>query len=122
MKNRTSAQNRSLHLLFEKLADQLNDAGYDVMRTLRHDVAIPWTSTLIKELIWRQIQKAMYDKQSTADLTSGEMQLVYDTLNRHLGERFGLHCPWPSLEALVEEHANILKHKYPKSNGETPTF
>lgn len=108
--------------MFEKLADQLNDAGYDVMKTLRHDVAIPWTSTLIKELIWRQIQKAMYDKQSTADLTSGEMQLVYDTLNRHLGERFGLHCPWPSIEALVEEHANILKHKYPESNGETPDF
>ena len=109
-------------MLFEKLAEQLNDAGYTVMKTLKPSVEIDWTPILIKELIWRQIQKAMYDKESTTELTSGEMQVVYDTLNRHLGERFGIHCPWPSLEALVEEHANILKHKYPESDGQTPEF
>lgn len=115
-KPRTIKQNAALHVFFSKLSDMLNDAGYDVMKTLRHDIAIPWQPVLIKELMWRQIQKAMYDKQSTADLSSGELQLVYDTLNRHLGERFGIHCPWPSIEALVEEDRRMRSYEYPEND------
>lgn len=100
--------------MFSKLADMLNDAGYDVMKVLRHDVEIPWTEHLVKDLLWKQLQKAMYDKSSTTELSSGEMQVVYDVLNRYMGEKFKIHCPWPSLDALIEEHKNILKHKYPE--------
>ena len=65
MKQRTEKQNAALHLYFQKLSDMLNDSGYSVMKTLRHDAEIDWTPTLIKELMWRKIQKAMYDKKST---------------------------------------------------------
>lgn len=124
MKQRTLQQNKSLHLLFEKLSEKLNDAGYNVMKTLRHDVEIDWSPILIKELIWKSIQKSMYDKESTTELTSGEMQAVYETLNRHLGEKFHIHIPWPSLEALIEEDKEIRKHKYPADEygGEEPDF
>jgi len=75
-KKRTLAQNASLHLYFEFLATELNNAGYDVLKTLRHDIEIPWNATLIKELIWRKVQLASYKKKSTSDLTSGELQLL----------------------------------------------
>ena len=94
------------------------------MKTLRHDVEIDWSPTLIKELIWRKIQKATCDKQSTADLTSEEVILVFDTINRHLGTKFGIHVPFPSIDGLVEEDKLKRDYSYPKDeyDGEEPTI
>jgi len=57
-KQRTNRQNKALHLYFQMLADELNNAGLDVRRTLREDVEIPWSPYLIKELIWRKVMVA----------------------------------------------------------------
>ncbi len=111
-------QNKSLHLYFTHLADELNNSGYSVIKTLRHDIDIDWTPTLIKELIWKTVQKASYDKKSTRDLTSGELQIIWETINRHMGQKFGIHVPFPSLEALVEEEKNKRTYQYPQHEGE----
>jgi len=117
MKQRTTQQNKSLHLYFEFLATELNNAGYDVLKTLRHDISIDWNATLIKELIWRKVQLASYKKKSTSDLTSGELQVMWETINRHIGEKFGIHVPFPSLEDLVEQDRR-MKPEYPVHEGE----
>lgn len=121
MKQRTIQQNKAVHKFFEKLSEELNNAGYTVLKTLRKDIEIDWTPTLIKELIWKQIQKAMYDKSHTSELSSGELQMVYETLNRHLGERFGIYVPFPSIEAMLEEEKNKRKYDYPEHDRE-PEF
>lgn len=121
MKQRTTQQNKSLHLYFEFLATELNNAGYDVLKTLRHDISIDWNATLIKELIWRKVQLASYKKKSTADLTSGELQVLWETINRHIGEKFGIHVPFPSLEDLVEQDKR-MKADYPSDEGIDPDF
>lgn len=96
MTQRTSQQNRSLHLYFTLLAEELNQAGYDMKRTLKPGVDIPWTPDNVKEFLWKPVQHAYLDKESTTELTSAEIDKVYDVLNRHLGETTGVTVEFPS--------------------------
>lgn len=97
-KKRTLTQNSALHLYFRMLADALNDAGLDQRKTLKPNVEIPWNEAAIKELIWRPIQLAVVSKESSAELTTSEVQEVYEVLNRHLANRFGITVAWPERE------------------------
>lgn len=101
MNNRTPTQNNSLHLYFRLLAQELNDAGLDMKKVLKPSVDISWNEDNIKEYIWRPIQNAQLLKKSTKDLTTKEVDLVYNTINRHLSEKFGIHLPFPSNENLM---------------------
>jgi hypothetical protein len=40
-------------------------------------------------------------KESTTELTTKEIDLVFDTINKHLGEQFGIHIDFPSIETLM---------------------
>jgi hypothetical protein len=103
LKQRTSQQNKALHVLFELLANTLNEAGYDMKRTLKAEVAIPWEARTVKEFLWRPVQKAQLLKESTTELTTKEIDLVFDTLNRHLGETLGVHTAFPSIEEVIQQ-------------------
>lgn len=95
-KQRTLTQNAAMHLFFGWLADALNDAGYDMRRTLRNDIEIPWTPAAVKEHLWRPIQIAMTDKRSTTEITTVEPTEIHAVLSRHLGQKLGIQCPaWP---------------------------
>lgn len=96
MKNRTSQQNKAMWKYFELLAKELNDAGYDMRKTLKHDIEIPWTKNSIHDHLWKPIQEAMTDKESTTELDTVEPSAIHTVLSRHLGERFGIYVPWPS--------------------------
>lgn len=98
---RTALQNRSLHKYFRQLADVLNEHGLDQRKVLKETVDIPWTPQAIKEQIYRPIMKAQLGKTSTADQTTVEIDQVFDTITRHLGEKFGIHVPFPSIESLI---------------------
>lgn len=97
---RTGRQNRALHLYFTMVADCLNDAGMDMRTVLKPGIEIPWNKGSVKEYLWRPIQKMQLQKQSTTELDTKEIDLVYDTLNRHLA-RFGVHEPFPSIEEIM---------------------
>lgn len=102
-KQRTLQQNKSLHALFGNLAQELNDSGLDQRKVLKESVDIPWTPEAIKEQIWRPVQKAMLQKESTTQLTTKEIDEVFDVINRHLGDKFGLHVAFPSIETLMND-------------------
>ena len=53
---------------------------------------------MIKHILWRPFQEVMYQKKSTTELTTKEVSQVYETLNRHLGTKLGIHVPFPSNE------------------------
>ena len=95
---RTNRQNRSLHKYCEEVADALNAAGWDMKKTLKPEVDIPWNKDMVKEHLWRPIQEIVLDKESTTELDTSEPSKVYDVLDRHLGEKFGIHVPWPQDE------------------------
>lgn len=98
---RTLRQNAALHKLFELLSEALNDAGLDMKKTLQKNPDIPWTPANIKEYIWKPVQLAQLGKESTTQLTTKEIDEVFDTINRHIGNQFGIHIPFPSIEDVI---------------------
>lgn len=100
---RTNQQNRALHMLFNLISEELNEHGLDMRKTLKPEVDIPWNPGTVKEYLWRPIQKAQLNKSSTKKLTTKEIDEVFDTINKHLGERLGIHIPFPSIEYLMED-------------------
>lgn len=98
---RTLQQNKSLHLLFQLLANELNDAGLDMRKTLKPEIDIPWSGPSVKEYLWRPIQTAQLNKKSTTEMTTVEIDQVFDTINRHLSERLGLTVQFPSIETVL---------------------
>ena len=104
MDKRTIKQNSSLHVGFELLADALNNAGYETKAVLAvKQVEVPWNESLVKELLYRPIMLAMFNKQSTTELDTKEISDVWDVLQRHLGEHFGVNLPFPSDEEQMLE-------------------
>lgn len=101
---RTKQQNKALHVLFRLLADNLNNAGLDMKKTLKPGVDIPWGPVAVKEFLWRPVQEAQLGKRSTTELTTVEIDEVFETINRHLGEKFGMHTPFPSIEDLILQY------------------
>ena len=95
-KKRTLTQNNSLHLYCGWLASALNDGGLDMMKVLDTAADIPWTSTSVKEQLWRPVQKAMTGKSSTTEQNKAEFVDIYDVLSRHISAKFGVSVQWPS--------------------------
>lgn len=96
---RTPAQNRALHVFLGQLAEVLGAAGLDMRRTLKESIDIPWTKESCKQYLWRPIQKAVTQQESTTTISKEELPLIYDTLARHLAEKHGVRVPdWPVVD------------------------
>ncbi len=105
-RKRTLLQNSAIHLYFTKLAKALNAAGWDMRRTLRQEIEIPWDDYLVKNFLWRDLQKAMTDKESTTDLEAHEVGKIYQTLSRHLAQKLGVSVPFPDTYTQSLENNN----------------
>lgn len=103
MTQRTQKQNKAIHKYFELLAEALNDAGYDMKKTLKEDVDIPWNKDMVKSFLWKTIQEPMIGEKSTTDLDTDEVDKVYKVLSRHISEKFGVYVPFPSDESLMNK-------------------
>ena len=99
---RSLPQNRAIHKYFAMLAESLNNAGLDIKKTMRHDFDIPWTETLVKELIWRGVQESMFDIKSTAKLDTSQVTKVYEVINKHISEKFGVTVIFPTKEEIIK--------------------
>ena len=106
---RTLQQNKALHVLFDLLAEELNTAGLDMRKTLKESVEIPWNRENVKDFLWRPIQQAQLRKTSTTELTTKDIDKVFETLNRHLGERFNLHVDFPSVEEVMRTTSEEMR-------------
>lgn len=95
-KKRTALQNKSMHRWFALLANSLNDAGYDAREVLEPEVEIPITDKIVKNQMLKKIAKAMYDKDSTTELTTIELSECCKVLSKHTSEVFGVYVPFPS--------------------------
>lgn len=102
-KPRTEAQNKALHLYFTQLAEMLNDAGLDMRKVLRPSISIPWSGKTIKEYLWKPVMEFQLQKSSTTEMTTKDINEVYDTINRHIGEKFGITLEFPSMESLINK-------------------
>lgn len=109
-KQRTVLQNRALHLYFKLVADTLNDAGLDMRAVLKPEVEIPWTKDTVKDFMWKPIQKIMLDKKSTTELSTKDIDIIYDTMNRHLAKH-GVTEAFPSIEEIISRQSGLSTKK-----------
>jgi hypothetical protein len=93
---RTLQQNKAMHKYFADVAESLNDAGYDMKKTLKPEVEIPWTPASVKSHLWKPIQEAMMLKDSTTELQTDQVSAVYSVLSRHLSAKLGVNVSFPS--------------------------
>jgi len=97
---RTSRQNKAIHVLFEMIANELNDTGLYIGQVIKADA--PWSKDRVKELIWKPIQEVLFNKRSTTQLTPGEVDQVFEVINKTLGDK-GLEITFPSIEQVKQE-------------------
>jgi ADP-heptose:LPS heptosyltransferase len=96
--SRTALQNRAEHKYFYLLAKALNDAGLDMVATMKKlskNAMIPWSPLAIKERLWKPVQKDTYSKESTTELDTDEVSVVYEALNRVTSDKLGVSVPFP---------------------------
>lgn len=93
---RTLQQNKALHKYFSLVAEALNDRQLTVKTIIKAD--IEWNPLSVKEMLWKPIQEAVLHKKSTTELKRKEIDDVYDTINLALGQKFGIHVPFPTIE------------------------
>lgn len=98
-KQRTTQQNRALHKYCTEVASLLNEHGVSMTDFVR-TVEIDHSMESVKEL-WRTIARRKFNKGSTADLTTKELDAIYEEVNRHIAQ-WGVHVPFPSNENSLE--------------------
>lgn len=93
---RSLKQNNSLHAFCSDLALELNSAGIMPQHFFKTGFTIIWTMDMVKENIWKPIQKAITQNSKTSRATKKELIETYEVINRELGERWGIHVEWRS--------------------------
>jgi len=95
---RSLKQNNSLHLYYELLAKEFNNAGLDFKQIFDNPVDIIITPLIVKECLWKPIQTAMFGTKSTTKLSKQEqIDKIYDVINKKVSE-FGIYVPFPNKE------------------------
>tara|TARA_R110000850_G_scaffold269167_3_gene401040 strand:- start:5192 stop:5596 length:405 start_codon:yes stop_codon:yes gene_type:complete len=95
-KQRSLTQNAALHLYCTHVSDMLNDGGKDFRAMIKQGVDVPWTPELVKDYMWRPIQKLVTGHDSSVKPERHQYGEIYDVLNRHLSDKHDLFIPWPS--------------------------
>ncbi len=113
MKQRTSQQNKSLHLYLSMVARELQNQGQtmqDVVKAIRKVEILP-TDKNLKELVWREIQKVVVQKESTTELAKNEVDEVYEVMSAWLAKEFQIDIPFPHDPDRIDNyiHPSLLK-------------
>ena len=98
---RTSRQNRALHLYFRFIAEALNEKNLYLSREiLKPSYEVEWTPEMVKELLWKPIQKKLANKRSTKRITTKDIEVIKGALEQALA-KLGLVVNFPSVESLI---------------------
>jgi len=101
---RTPSQNNAIHLYCRMVADMLTLNGIDVKAfPWKEGIEIEFTEAIVKDDMWKPIQKAILGKDSTTELTTAEVNEVYEVMSRHLAKTVGIDVSFPSEESQSEE-------------------
>ena len=113
---RTNLQNNALHRYFRLMSDELNKNGITFKKAVRQDFDMMFSELLFKEAIWKPIQKSLFGETSTRELTSKQIDQIYDIINKHFSEIHEMHIPFPSIEEMIDrEREKALLTKKNKS-------
>ncbi len=107
-KSRTLQQNKAYWVWLTELANALVDHGVDMKGAIQ--VPIMATPELLHRNVTHRLIKAMFDKESTADLTTREMSQVAELITKTFAERTeGLvNVPFP--DKAIEDYEQYIKN------------
>lgn len=98
---RSSQQNKSLHLLFQNMAFELNRIGkeftYNGVKGM--EISTTYTPEIVKEFIWKKLQQSLYGKDSTTKLTTQDIDAIFMILGKWFSEQ-GIIIDFPSAETI----------------------
>ncbi len=69
----------------------------------KNEDELSWSMILVKELLWKPIQKAILNKESTTNLKKDEIDIVYLNLNKLISTKFGISIAFPSINSMIHE-------------------
>ena len=98
VRRRTLSQNKALHRYTEIISIKMNDAGItqkELVGSFKEGFELPITEHMIKD-IFREVGKAMFKKESTADLTTTEISEVHRVVDLRFSQVCGVDSEWPS--------------------------
>lgn len=101
-KQRTNKQSRALHLWCKMLAEELNEAGLTIEKTLTGKAEILWHKDTVKQILFKQIMKKYTLKTSTTQLTTKELIDTAEQLTKYLAEQHGLLVEFPSIQTMLD--------------------
>ncbi len=93
----TTLQKRSVYKYCDLLANKFNDGGLDMAAVFAvKEVSVDWTTTAVKESIWRPVQKVMFNSESLTKLEKPDIDKVYRVVSKQMSESFRIDQPFPS--------------------------
>ena len=96
--DRTEKQSSSRWLYLDAIAKQLNDSGIDrqkLITVIKENAGVNAQNdrqTLYLDY-WRPVHEALYPEKSR--LSKVEIQKVYEAMNNHCANTFGVSAVWP---------------------------
>ena len=104
---RTSQQNRALHKFFEIISSQLNEIGleFKYFGLKGQIIELMYTPNIVKEQVWKPIQLALFDIESTTKINTEQINKIIDILTKFFSER-GVVIEFPSIDTLMKSYDN----------------
>ena len=96
--DRTYRQNRTIHLLFRRIAEALNDAGFEISHPFKPDLEIPWSEESVKDLLYRPIITSYFKVERSSLLDTAQLSESMDILVDAVNRNTGIYVPIPSQE------------------------
>jgi hypothetical protein len=112
---RTTLQNAALHQFFVFISDELNNLGLEFeYRGIKHFSKklsgqikeqyyyTRYTTKIVKDFIWKPIQKTLFDIDSTTELTTQQINEISDVLIKFFGEK-GIYIVFPNMKSKLDK-------------------
>lgn len=95
---RTRKQNNAMWLWLRQISQALNEAGYDMKKTLKPHIDIPWDkdAKMAKKHLWDPIMEVITNQTSSTKLQKQDIDKIQETIARHLAETTGVSVAFPT--------------------------
>jgi len=107
-RTRTLSQNSALHLFFTNIADQLNELGetFNYTGFNGKEMEMMFTPELIKNAMWKPIQIALFEIESTKDINTHQINKILDVITNFFAKK-GIPVSFPSqFEKYLKQQLN----------------
>lgn len=97
---RSDQQRKAIEVYCKEMANSINAGGYEFSAFIEHKklkgTETPWSQELFKEYVWRPVQQAYLNKESTTRLKPDEVTRVYEVVNAKMAEIAGVSMNFPN--------------------------